>query len=192
MLPNLLKKENGKFDDGEDWTAYLESIGDYAQTIDRDFLSQICLEHFDRFNECFPRFNLQNQKISRVHLTTATIYSDIRYDHNKIIDFWYSQMDKFLDGISQHRYPLLNYCGTEHKWPFPPIIIRHDFGVELGGKNLGNPYHLIEGTHRVSFINRLFELKLVEPDTIHEFIVLRSKQIRSSDYWPADQGAVNI
>lgn len=175
MLPDKLKKENTRFDNGLVWSNYLEAIGDYAKTVDREFLSQICLEHYDRFNNYFPKFDLESHKIRRIHLTASEIYSDIRYDCGKHLDFWYSHMDAFLNGVSDSHgfpYPLLKHCGTKHTWPFPPVIIAHEFGVELGGKNLGSLYHLIEGTHRVSFINRLFELEKVQPNSNHEFIVL--------------------
>jgi hypothetical protein len=55
-------------------------------------------------------------------------------------------------------------------WHFPPVIIENKIAKELGNKNYGNLIHLIEGTHRVSFVNRLYELGKIDPDRKHNLL----------------------
>ena len=50
MLPPELKRTDQNYDGNGIWFTYLNEIGDKYNRIDHDFLSQICLEHFDRFN----------------------------------------------------------------------------------------------------------------------------------------------
>lgn len=173
MLPMILKKLDTRYRDDGEWQQYLNSIGDFANTIDLDFLSSICLEHFDRFNRNFPRFDVHNHKIERVALSADQIYSDVRYDDNKPLDFWYFQVDDYLSGASTLNYPQLKHCIEHKQWTFCPVIVEHGFGCEFGGRRLGSPFHLIEGTHRVSFINRLLELGDIAGDSLHEFITIK-------------------
>jgi len=173
MLPVELKRSGTLYGNNEVWQSYLNSIGDFASSIDHDFLSSICLEHFDRFNSCFPKFDVHKHKIERISLTAKMIYRNVRYGDNKKLDFWYFQVDECLSGSSNLSYPQLQYCMEYKKWSFCPVIIEHDFGIALGGDRLGRPFHLIEGTHRVSFINRLFELDVVSGDSLHELLAIR-------------------
>ncbi|TGE81328.1 hypothetical protein C7Y70_13045 [Pseudoalteromonas sp. KS88] len=173
MLPSILKMSDTLYSNDSGWNSYLIKIGDFARTIDRDFLSSVCLEHFDRFNYNFPEFNINNHRLERVSFTAEQIYNEVRYCDNKPLDFWYSQVDDYLKNTSSLAYPELKYCIENKKWSFCPVIIDHIFGCELGGRRLGHPYHLIEGTHRVSFINRLYERNIIDASSIHELIVIK-------------------
>ncbi len=173
MLPSILKKSDTRYQGDLNWESYLIQVGDFAETIDRDFLSSICLEHFDRFNRCFPEFDINKHRVERVSFTAEQIYSEVRYDDNKPLDFWYFQVDDYLNGTSRLTYPPLEYCLKNRTWSFSPVVIDHAFGCELGGCRLGHPYHLIEGTHRVSFINRLLELNIIDASSTHEMLIIR-------------------
>lgn len=173
MLPSIFKKPDTRYRGDSDWESYLIQIGDFSKTIDRDFLSSICLEHFDRFNRYFPKFDINEHRVDRVLFTAGQIYNEVYYDDNKRLDFWYFQADDYLEGTSSLIYPLLEYCMKNKKWSFCPVVIDHAFGCELGGRRLGHPYHLIEGTHRVSFINRLLELNIIDASSTHKLLIIR-------------------
>jgi hypothetical protein len=58
-------------------------------------------------------------------------------------------------------------------WPFPPVIIEARFAVSLGApEDIGKSYHLIEGTHRVSYARRMIEISLADRDRTVEVIEL--------------------
>lgn len=173
MLPQNLRQTDTLFRDDDCWGRYLEKVGPYAKSIDRDFLSQICLEHFDRFDDYFPGFNIDRHRVCREKLTTRAIYDSVRYDKGERLDFWYFQMDDYLAGISKLQYPQLEHCAENGTWSFPPVLIEKTFGESLGPYELGGPLHLIEGTHRVSFINRLYELGKIGAEKEHEVLVVR-------------------
>lgn len=174
MLPRILRQTDTIYRNDENWEQYLEKIGSYVEKLDKDFLSQICLEHFDRFDDYFPGFDIDNHRVCRETLTTKEIYDLVRYDRGEFIDFWYFQMDDHLAGVSKLQYPLLEYCAKHGTWNFPPVLIDGEFGETLGPYALGKPLHLIEGTHRVSFVNRLFELGRVGPENEHEVLVVKA------------------
>lgn len=175
MLPRILRGNGQTFKPGKLWNQYLDSIGELASRLDHDFLSSICYEHFDRFNSMFPKFDLDRHLVIREKFTTKWIYDNVRYDNNQKLDFHSHMIDDYLHGHNKYNYFVLQDCVNNGTWPFCPVIIEHDFGLSLGGKNLGSPLHLIEGTHRVCFINRLYELGMVKENKFHEVLVIKPK-----------------
>jgi len=175
MLPDSLKNNTyylstpqGK----KEWQSYLSKIGSFAQSLDKEFLSQICFEHFDRFNDYFPLFDFEKHKVIRIIKSTKEIYENIRYDDNKELDFWYFQVDNFLKYGERKDYDVLKYAIENKSWSFAPVIIENTLANKIGKRSFGKPLHLIEGTHRVSFIKRLYELKLIESETKHELLYI--------------------
>lgn len=173
MLPEVLRQTDTIYRNDEVWNRYLKKVEAYLEILDRDFISQICFEHFDRFNDYFPRFDIHHHRIFRETITTKELYELVFYDKGKRIDFWYFQMDDYLAGVSKLQYPLLEYCAKHGTWSFPPVLIEGNFGETLGSYELGKPLHLIEGTHRVSFINRLYELARISAEDRHEILMVK-------------------
>lgn len=179
MLPNILIGPGlvyrGAQDD--DWQSYVARIGDFARTIDHDFLTQICFEHGERFNQYFPKFDLEAHAIQRRRVIASAIQTKVRYDHNRPVDFWTAQFDHYRQKQQPPGYLVFKHMTTYGTWPFPPVIIDNaeGFADNLGEQSLGRPWHLIEGTHRVSYLNRMLELELLDPSSEHEILWLAAK-----------------
>ncbi len=178
MLPEALRNtnENRHCKSDSNWENYLLKIGSYASTIDHQFLSQICYEHYDRFNDYFPKFDLKKNRIERIQLSTAEIYENVRYDFNDELDYWYFMIDDYFDkqklDIFQ-KYKVLNYVIKNKTWSFPPVVIKNEIARTLGNKCYGEPIHLFEGTHRISFIRRLYEREEIEANSKHELFMIK-------------------
>jgi hypothetical protein len=172
MLPDIFEKESTLYKEGKEWNEYLIKIGDFSKTVDKEFLSQICFEHFERFNIYFPLFNFEHYKVIRIKKTTREIYETIRYDKNEEINFWCFQVDDYLDRRELENYDNLRYTVENKTWSFAPVIIEHSLANKIGNYDYGKPFHLIEGTHRISFINRLYELELINGDAEHELLCI--------------------
>ncbi|NTW01477.1 MAG: hypothetical protein HGA19_09225 [Oscillochloris sp.] len=176
MLPKILIGPGlvyrGLQDD--DWNSYVSRIGDHVQTIDHEFLTQICFEHGERFDRYFPRFDLEIHAIQRRRVTASEIRDHVRYDDNETVDFWAFQFDRYRTERQPHDYMVFKHMSTSGTWPFPPVIIDNSVGFadSLSKRSLGRPWHLIEGTHRVSYLNRMLELDLIAPSSEHEIIWL--------------------
>lgn len=171
MLPIELKHESKTYRGDEEWESYLDSIGTY-RNLDHEFLSQICYEHYERFNNYFPRFNIQKNTIKRITLTTEDIYSKIKYDNNQELNFWYEHINSESNLKSLSDYPILQTIINNGTWELPPVIIKNKLAKKLGDKNYGAPIHLIEGTHRVSYLRRWFEKGNIDKHKEHEFIII--------------------
>lgn len=167
MLPSILTRESVMFRNDLEWKKFLDNIGKYADNIDHDFLSQICYEHSESFNSYFPNFDINHNKVVRINKTTSEIYNEIRYYNNQKINSWYFQIDDYLDNLKRNDYKVLKYIIENGTWSFPPVVIKNELANKLGTQNFGQPMHLIEGTHRISFINRLYELEIVKPNSKH-------------------------
>lgn len=140
---------------------FLRENEDRYPNLDSDFILQICFEHPDRFDELFPAFNPEEHVAVRKGRSLGWVYDNVRYDRSEELDFWYAQFDEFQkSGCSG--YEIYTHMTRTGDWPFPPVIIEAGFAVSLGApKNVGKPYHLIEGTHRVSYARRMLEIGLV-------------------------------
>lgn len=70
--------------------------------------------------------------------------------------------------------------------PFPPVLLDSSGLADDGWRIYGHPLHLIEGTHRVSYLRHMLAKGLVAPESRHNFVVLRpakgaSKQLVQAD-----------
>jgi hypothetical protein len=135
---------------------FLRDNRDRYSNLDPDFILQICFEH----------------SAVRVERSLGWVYDNVRYDHNEELDFWYEQFDRFRR-TARAGYEIFDRMLQSGTWPFPPVIIEAQFAVSLGGpEDIGKPYHLIEGTHRVSYARRMIEIGLAERARTVEVIEL--------------------
>ncbi len=100
------------------------------------------------------------------------IYNNVRHDCNSQVDKWSDHVDNRLEEKFLQGYFVLKYIRQYKSWPLPPVIINAEFAILLGMKEklVGIPYYLIEGTHRVSYANRLYELSEIKGDSEMEII----------------------
>lgn len=61
------------------------------------------------------------------------------------------------------------------KWNLELCSSAHFYGIskkKLGDRNFGEPILLIEGTHGISFANRLFELNMIDINFQHQILLI--------------------
>ncbi|MCC6656589.1 MAG: hypothetical protein IT512_00225 [Rhodocyclaceae bacterium] len=172
MLPPILRGPC-RFDfSSKEWKEYLSLIGRYEKFVDREFLRQVTYDHFDHFNAHYPWFEIESAKFERICLTATEIYKKIRYFDGQSLDFWYEHFDELRKRPQQ--YEIFSAMVTNLTWPFPPIALQVKMTKEvdqpLGA--LGKPLHLIEGTHRVSYLCRMLELKMIDAASRHEVVIV--------------------
>lgn len=163
MLPAELTGP-GKDIDFESPEAFLSANRVRYPNLDPDFIVQICFEHSNRFNALLPQFDPIRHAAKRVHRTAGWVYDNVRYDDNEDIDFWAEHFDSQRSS-GQSSYEIFTHMVGHGDWPFPPVVIETASALSLGAPgNIGTPYHLIEGTHRVSYLRRMIQLKMVSRD----------------------------
>ena len=172
MLPDIFKGPQRVFFEKSEWRRYLSQLGGYAEKFDREFLRQVPYDHFDTFNEWFPWFDVDQAETGRLVLTAAEVRDLVRYFDNEPMNWWHKQFDSFWE--TNYPYEVFQEMIKLRTWPFVPILLANpdgDLGSPVRGRG-GCPFHLIEGTHRVSYLTRMLELGLVQEDSAHEVVVV--------------------
>lgn len=139
--------------------------------LDRDFLSQICYEHADRFDCYYPGFDPKKHSAVRTVKTAAWVRDNVRDMGNRDpADEWAFHIDEHFQKGRTDR-PILEHMIEHLTWPFPPVIVEAGLAKALGAKHeVGTPYDLIEGRHRTSYLLNLMKRGLIEPASCHEVI----------------------
>lgn len=129
--------------------------------LDPDFIVQICFEHPGRFNDLLPKFDPRRHSAVRVQRTVGWVYDNVRYENNEELDFWAEHFDSQLSS-GKRSYEVFTHMVDHGEWPFPPVVVEASFALTLGApRSVGRPYHLIEGTHRVSYLRRMVQLDML-------------------------------
>lgn len=180
MLPELLHGPGLVLGRSPDVTFLKAATARYPE-LDRDFILQICYEHPARFDRYLPGFDPDIHVARRGTRNTQWIRRNIRYDRNEELDFHWSHFNEHLAG-RRSGYWVFDSMIREETWPFPPVVISESFALELGAapQIVGGPYWLIEGTHRVSYLLRMYDIGRVSGSAEHPIIFLLPGEAASS------------
>jgi hypothetical protein len=169
MLTTQLKPLGFDSWEKETWEDYCSRLALPQDEALRQFYRQVVYDHFDHFNDYYTNFEMDDYRISIRNMTASEAESQIRFFGNREMRMWCWQYDEFERKNQNYLvFRLMLENGTP---PFPPILIdssklKHDDHV------YGKPLHLIEGTHRVSYLIRMLERGLVLPNSVHSFVLL--------------------
>jgi hypothetical protein len=173
MLPEILKPFNYGCWDREEWSAYVERLDLPDQEAIRQFYRQVVYDHLDHFNNHFPDFELDDYAIGMEQFTAAQANDQVRFLGNKEMDWWGEQYDEFA--AKNQPYIIYQEMSKNLTPPFPPVLIHSTQLVDSGWCTYGRPFHLVEGTHRVSYLRHMLHKGLITPDSTHNFVVLRHR-----------------
>lgn len=151
----------------EDFRKRLDLPNDYAI---EQFYRQVVYDHFDHFNDHYPDFELSDYEIGIECLTAQEANERIRFFGNKEMDKWGQQYDSFEQ--RNQGYVIYQKMSKSLTPPFPPILIDSSLLVDSGWRVYGRPLHLVEGTHRVSYLRRMLERGIIASESRHQFVVL--------------------
>ena len=169
MLPPNLKPIGFDSWEKETWEVYCSRLALPQEEALRQFYRQVVYDHFDHFNERYPSIELNDYQLSVCKMTAAEAVASIRFFGNREMTMWCWQYDEFER--KNQDYFVFRDMRENRTAPFPPVLINatkleHDCYI------YGRPLHLIEGTHRVSYLIRMLQRKLILPNSVHDFVVL--------------------
>jgi hypothetical protein len=172
MLAKELKPIGFDTWEKEPWESYCSRLALPDSEGARQFFRQIPYDHFDHFNERYPDFEIGEYDLSIVRLTADEAAAKIRFFGNREMRMWCWQYDEFER--KNQNYPVFRFMAKNGTYSFPPVVIdpknlRHDSYV------YGKPLHLIEGTHRLSYLIRMLERGLILPESVHNFVFVTPK-----------------
>lgn len=173
MIPDRYKRFFESSSNNESWEAYSKRLNVTDKEEKRYFIRHVIFDHFSNFTGRFPWFSndvftyrFENWKADQIHET-------VKYDRGEELDFWYDHVKLNPDP----RLTLLKYMFDEKTWPTPVVIFDFSENPEVI-QNLGDritPIHLIEGTHRVSYLKKMLIMGLIDGKSKHKILVLRKK-----------------
>jgi len=170
MLAKCIRPLNfGEFNI-EEWTDYVNRISLSENTPIREFYRQVVYDHYDHFNEHYPEFEIEEYDFSYISLTVSEIKEKVRYLCNQLVD-WSDLYDKY-EKMENNDF-LFQQMSQNHTPPFPPILMDSSSLIDDGWKVYGRPIHLIEGTHRVSYLLHMAEKGIIDWDSQHDFVFIQ-------------------
>ncbi|MEW8508990.1 MAG: hypothetical protein AB2598_20080 [Candidatus Thiodiazotropha sp.] len=174
MLPTDLKALNYHKWDKEEWEAYVNRIGVPEDKAKRQFFRQVVYDHFEHHNEHYPEFEIDNYEYNIVKLSVLEVRDKVGFFYGKsIAEMWGDQYDQFEEDNAD--YLIFKKMSQEKTPPFPPIVIDSCQLVDKSWRVYGRPLHLIEGTHRTSYLIRMAERGIIAWQSEHEFVLLTPK-----------------
>jgi hypothetical protein len=158
----------------ETWEAYSSRLELPNHEPTRQFYRQVVYDHYEYFNDQYPWFVMDDYEFVSISLRADKIARDIRYFDGEPLNtssFWHDQFDYFFD--TQPDYAVFTEMMRRRTFPFPPIVLDPRDVPEGEGRSYGKPLHLIEGTHRVSYLTRMLELGLITGDSQHDLVLVQ-------------------
>jgi len=173
MLSQDLKPIGFDTSEKESWDEYRMRLALPDLEATQEFYRQVVYDHFEHFNDHYPVFDLNAYDLGIEYLTAKEAYDQIKFFHNKPMTDWGWQYDHFK--ARNQDYLVFQRMSKDLTPPFPPILIQSTLLADTRWKIYGRDIHLIEGTHRVSYLRRMLELGEILPESTHKFVVLRPR-----------------
>ena len=156
--------------DSESWEDYWFKHKLRLGNFDLQFVRQIIYENLGRLLHCCPWFSV-NTTVEREKLRTDILLTNTRYDDDyDIAGEWVWHFEEGREG-----YLIYDWIVANQTWPFPIVLLSNP--SESSPVNCSAQYLLVEGTHRLSYLNAIHRSGKVGDDREHEvFIIHYAKQ----------------
>lgn len=174
MLAEALKPIGFDTFGKESWDDYRQRLGLPEEYAVQQFYRQVVYDHFLHFNDHYPDFNIEDYRIEVEYLSAQEANNLIRFFNDEAMDWWGEQYEEFKR--ENFDYIIFQEMSKNLTFPFPPILIEPTKLKGEGWRACGHPLHLIEGTHRVSYLRHMLSEGITSPDSKHQFIILRPRE----------------
>ena len=163
------RRHHESITDSESWEQYSARLAITEEPAERYFFQHVVYWHYDDFTGRFHWFQLEDFSFTFENWTAERIHREIRYDAGENLD-WHYHHFKIKKLI-----PLLTKMEEDHTWPMPPVVFVFSSSFTTKDKANITPVHLIEGTHRVSYLKKFLLDGFISPESKHKLLVLRNK-----------------
>ena len=171
MLPTELQALNYQ----EEWEDYIARVGVPEDEAMHQFFRQVIYDHFEHHNCHFPDFEINDYHYTLTELTVSEVRDKVKFfPGDSLSEMWSVQFDQFFEE-DDCSYIIHQEMVKNKTPPFPPIIIDSSKLKDKGWRIYGRPLHLIEGTHRTSYLLRMAERGIITWCSKHEFVLLTPK-----------------
>ena len=169
------KKICRRLDGRESWEAYAERLTISDSPEKRYFYQHVVFDHYGDFTRRFQWFRVKDFDFYFENWTAERIHREIRFDEGRgrELDLWYKHVEDGWGkaGLSS----LLHNMEENHTWPLPPVVFEFPKIFSAEGRVKLTPVHLIEGTHRVSYLKKILLNAWIKNESEHRLLVLKPK-----------------
>ena len=173
MLPDTIKPINFGEMDREEWDKYRQRLSIPEEGAEKEFYRQVVYDHFEHFNYHYPLFDINNCSFSFIELSVNQMNENLMFfdnENDELKKMWDTQFDHFEEIKSS--YIIYDHMSKYLKPPFPPVLIDTKGLEDNEWRIYGRPLHLIEGTHRTSYLFRMAEKGLIDWEDTFQFVLL--------------------
>lgn len=171
MLKDSIKPIGFETWEKESWIQYRERLALPEDEATQQFFRQVAYDHFCHFNEHYPDLRLEDYQLTLESWSAQKANDNIRFFNNEVMDWWGTQYDEFKQ--KNQDYLIYQAMSNNLTPPFPPVVIDSSLLKDDGRLIYGRPFHLIEGTHRVSYLRHMLQRDIIQPESQHNFVLLR-------------------
>ena len=173
MLEDSIKPIGFETWDKESWEQYRERLALPEDEATQQFFRQVVYDHFRHFNEHYPDLRLEDYELTLESWSAQQADDNIRFFKNEVMDWWGTQYDEFER--KNQDYLIYQAMSKDLTPPFPPVVIDSSLLKDDGWLVYGRPFHLIEGTHRVSYLRHMLQRGIIHPESTHKFVLLKPR-----------------
>jgi hypothetical protein len=169
MLPPESKpKRFGEWEQ-ESWDDYRDRLALPDERARLEFYRQVVYDHFSHFNDHFPDFDIDTHTFAMRKMSVAEVREKVRFFGNEDLGpFWAGQYEEFR--CKNQDYIIYQEMSNRLTPPFPPITLDPSALEPQRHLDYGRPIHLVEGTHRTSYLIQMAELDIISWDSEHDFV----------------------
>ena len=169
MLPPDIKPERFDEWEKESWDDYRNRLALPEERALLEFYRQVVYDHFSHFNDEFPDFDIQRHTFTMREMSVAEVKKNVRFFGNEELGpFWAGQYEEFRR--KNQDYIIYQEMKARLTPPFPPITLDPSALKRRTPLDYGRPIHLVEGTHRTSYLIQMAELDIISWASVHEFV----------------------
>lgn len=177
MIPIKFRPKGFNTLDRESWDDYSKRFCLSLDSAVGQFFRQVVYDHYEHHNNHYPNFKLDDFEYTLQAFTVKQIKQDLRFFDDEVMNWWHLQFDAVHSGEESELqdYTIYREMSQNHTPPFPPIIAENVGIQQTTKRKCGSPLHLIEGTHRTSYLLRMAELGIISQTSKHDFVLLSSR-----------------
>lgn len=174
MLPDNLKALNYHEWDQEKWEDYKSRVCVPDDEAKKQFYRQVVFDHFEHHNDHYPDFDIADYVYEIKKLSVNFVRDNVGFFRGEsLAEMWGLQFDQFEE--KDNKYSIYQSMAKDKTPPFPPVVIESSKLKDSGWRIYGRPYHLIEGTHRTSYLLRMAQRGIISWESKHDFVLLTPK-----------------
>ncbi len=172
MISRSYKRHFQSLSDNESWEEYYSRLKVTDEPNEKYFIKHVIFDHYEAFVDRFPWFEFNSVDYRLEAWKAEIIDKRVKYDNGKELDFWYDHLVSKPDP----RLTLLQFMIDESTWPLPIVLFDFSENLEfLSIREKLTQFHLIEGTHRVSYLKKMLIDGVISHESKHKVLVLRKR-----------------